>query len=131
MGIAAAGGVVFDEHGRLLLIQRAKPPAALSWSIPGGRCEPGERADAACIREVGEETGLLVEVLRWVGRVHRPAPGGGDYVIDDFLCRVVGGTLCPGDDAADAGWFDLATMAELRLTTGLMEALAGWHLLPD
>jgi 8-oxo-dGTP diphosphatase len=131
MGIAAAGGVVFDEHGRLLLIQRSKPPAALSWSIPGGRCEPGEPADAACVREVGEETGLLVEVIRWVGRVHRPAPGGGEYVIDDFLCRVVGGTLCPGDDAADAGWFDLARMTELQLTAGLLEALASWQLLPD
>jgi 8-oxo-dGTP diphosphatase len=130
MRIAAAGAVVFDEHGRLLLLQRAKPPAAFSWSVPGGKCELDERPEIACVREVAEETGLLVEVIRWVGRVCRPAPGG-EYVIDDFLCRVVGGALCAGDDAADAGWFSLAEMTELRLTTGLLQALADWKLLPD
>jgi 8-oxo-dGTP diphosphatase len=131
MPIAAAGAVVFDEHGRLLLIQRSKPPAAFSWSVPGGRCEPGESAEAACVREASEETGLVVEVIRWVGRVHRAAPGGGEYMIDDFLCRVVSGTLCSGDDAADADWFDLASMTRLALAPGLFEALAGWGLLPE
>ncbi|MEO7260541.1 MAG: NUDIX domain-containing protein [Jatrophihabitantaceae bacterium] len=130
MPIAAAGAIVFDERHRLLLILRSRPPAALTWSVPGGKCAPMEPPEAACVREVGEETGLTVEVIRWAGRVHRPAPGGGEYVIDDFLCRVVGGTLRAGDDAADAGWFDLAGMSGLPLATGLLEALAGWRLLP-
>jgi len=130
MRIAAAGAVVFNEHGRLLLIQRSKPPAALHWSVPGGKCEPDEDAEAACVREVAEETGLVVEVIRWVGRVYRPAPVG-EYVIDDFLCRVVGGALCAGDDAADAGWFNLAELTRLPLTTGLLQALDDWSLLPE
>jgi 8-oxo-dGTP diphosphatase len=131
MPIAAAGGIVFDERGRLLLILRSTAPAASTWSVPGGKCEPGELPAAACVREVGEETGLRVEVIRWAGRVHRPAPQGGDYVIDDFLCRVVDGTLLAGDDAADAGWFDLTGMTGLPLAAGLLEALAGWDLLPS
>ncbi|MEO6504077.1 MAG: NUDIX domain-containing protein [Jatrophihabitantaceae bacterium] len=130
MPIPAAGGIVFDERRRLLLVLRSKPPAALTWSVPGGKCEPKEQPEAACVREVGEETGLTVEVIRWAGRVRRPAPGGAEYVIDDFLCRVVGGTLRAGDDAAAAGWFDLSGMTELPLAAGLFEALAGWRLLP-
>lgn len=130
MPIPAAGGIVFDERRRLLLVLRSKPPAAMTWSVPGGKCEPGERPADACVREVGEETGLTVEVIRWAGRVRRPAPGGEEYVIDDFLCRVVDGTLRAGDDAAAAGWFDLAGMTELPLAAGLLEALAGWRLLP-
>ncbi len=90
MLIAAAGGIVFDERRRLLLVLRSRPPAALTWSVPGGKCEPGESPAAACVREVGEETGLAVEVIRWAGRVHRPAPGGGRFVIDDFLCASCG-----------------------------------------
>ena len=130
MSIAAAGGIVFDERRRLLLVLRSKPPAASTWSVPGGRCQPDEPPEAACVREVGEETGLAVEVIRWAGRVRRPAPEGGDYVIDDYLCRVVGGTLLAGDDAADARWFDLAGMTGLPLAPGLLEALGGWDLLP-
>lgn len=128
--IAAAGGIVFDERRRLLLVLRSLPPAALTWSIPGGKCEPGESPAAACVREVGEETGLAVEVIRWAGRVYRPAPGGGQFVIDDFLCGVVGGAVRSGDDAADVGWFDLPAMTRLPLAAGLLEALAGWELLP-
>jgi len=131
MQIAAAGGVIFDEHGRLLLILRSTPPGAFTWSVPGGKCEPGEQPDAACVREVGEETGLTVRVVRLVGQVCRPAPGGGEYRIDDFLCRVVEGTLRAGDDAADAGWFDLAAMRRLPLTAGLFDTLAAWRLLPE
>jgi 8-oxo-dGTP diphosphatase len=128
--IPAAGGIVFDERRRLLLVLRSKPPSALTWSVPGGKCEPGESPAHACVREVGEETGLAVEVTRWVGRVHRAAPAGGEFVIDDFLCGVVGGTLRAGDDAADARWFDLAGMSGIPLAPGLADALAGWRLLP-
>lgn len=130
MLIAAAGGIVFDERRRLLLVLRSRPPSELTWSVPGGRCEPDELPADACVREVGEETGLAVEVIRWVGRVNRPAPGGGQFVIDDYLCRVVGGTLRAGDDAADAQWFDLAGISGIPLAPGLAEALADWRLLP-
>jgi 8-oxo-dGTP diphosphatase len=128
--IPAAGGIVFDQRRRLLLVLRAKPPSALTWSVPGGKCEPGELPGHACVREVQEETGLTVEVIRWAGRVHRKAPNGGRFVIDDFLCRVVGGCLRAGDDAADARWFDLAGLRQVPLAPGLADALTAWRLMP-
>jgi len=82
------------------------------------------------VRELAEETGLVVEVIRFVGTVERPAPDGGSYVIDDFACRVVGGVLSAGDDAADARWVSRAELAELPLVPGLLEALDEWDLLP-
>src|SRR5664279_96321 len=88
--LSCAGGIVFDEGGRLLLIQRGQPPSAGSWSIPGGRCEGGETGEQACIREVAEETGLAVVVLRWAGRVTREGPGEVSYDIDDYVCAVPG-----------------------------------------
>lgn len=127
--VPCAGGVVFDARGRLLLVRRGRPPAVGSWTVPGGRCEPGEDPAAACVREVAEETGLAVRVTSWVGRVERPAPGGGTYVIDDYACRVVGGTLLAGDDATDAGWFAVDELPRLTLVPGLLDALTGWGLL--
>jgi 8-oxo-dGTP diphosphatase len=126
-----AAGIVHDQAGRLLLIRRGQPPAAGSWSVPGGRCRPGESPADACVREVAEETALEVAVVRLAGRVERAAPGGGVYVIDDFVCRVVGGDLRAGDDAADARWVSRDELAALELAPGLYAALDEWRLLPS
>lgn len=125
-----AGAIVHDPSGRLLLVRRGRAPSVGSWSIPGGRCQAGEDARDACVREVAEETGLSVEIVRFVGQVERPAPDGGSYVIDDFLCRLVGGELVAGDDATDARWVWRNELAELQLVPGLLDALSLWHLLP-
>jgi 8-oxo-dGTP diphosphatase len=128
--VACAGGIVLNEDGRLLLIERAHPPSAGSWSVPGGRCHAGETAEEACVREVAEETGLTVRVLRWVGRVQRDGPDEVTYDIDDFLCAVVGGGLAAGDDAADARWMTRADLATLPLAPLLADTLRDWDCLP-
>jgi ADP-ribose pyrophosphatase YjhB (NUDIX family) len=130
-GQPCAGGILFDAARRLAVVRRANPPAAGSWSVPGGRCRPGEPPEQACVREVAEETGLAVEVVRHAGQVVRAASGGGTYLIDDYVCRVVSGELCAGDDASDARWVTRAELAGLDLAPGLYDALAEWNLLPD
>lgn len=132
--VPCAGGIVLDGPAgarRLLLIRRARPPSVGRWSVPGGRCLPGEPAAECCVREVREETGLAVSVVAPAGRVERDAPDGSIYVIDDFVCRVTGGVLCAGDDASAAVWVTLGELAELPLAPGLADALAAWMLLPD
>jgi 8-oxo-dGTP diphosphatase len=126
-----AGGIVHDATGRLLVIRRGTAPSAGSWSVPGGRCRVGESPAAACVREVAEETGLQVEVTRLAGRVELAAPDGGVYVIDDFVCRAVGGALAAGDDATDARWVTRAELLRLELVPGLVAALSEWQVLPD
>lgn len=129
--IAAAGAIVFDDRRRLLLIRRLRPPGAGLWSIPGGKCRPGESPSDACVRELAEETGLRVGVDRFAGRVVRAAGPGDQFVIDDFVCRVLGGDVAAGDDAAEARWCTLADLGRLSLVEGLTAALAAWDLLPD
>jgi 8-oxo-dGTP diphosphatase len=124
--IPCAGALVRDERGRLLAILRTQPPAEGTWSLPGGRIEPGESAEQACVREVAEETGLAVEVVRHVGRIERPAPGGQTYVIDDYSCRVVGGALRAGDDAGDARFVSDDDLHRLPLAPLLWETLQQW-----
>src|SRR5690606_15457197 len=53
-------GAVVMHDGALLLVQRAHDPEAGSWSLPGGRVEPGEPLWEAVVREVREETSLDV-----------------------------------------------------------------------
>ena len=122
---------MFDAAGRLLLIQRGTPPAMGSWSVPGGRCGVGRVARSACVREVAEETGLQVAVLR-LGRAGGTgdAPNGDVYDIDDFVCTVLGGTLAAGDDARAARWVSLAELDALPLVPLLRESLQEWDCLP-
>jgi ADP-ribose pyrophosphatase YjhB (NUDIX family) len=128
--IPAAGAIVFDQAGRLLLIRRLRPPGAGLWSVPGGKCLPDEAAAEACVRECFEETGLRVEVVRSVGSVQLPATGRDRFAVEDFLCTVVGGNPRAGDDAGELCWATRDELARLPLVAGLLDTLTGWALLP-
>jgi len=127
--IPCVGAVVTDGQGRLLMIKRGRDPAAGLWSIPGGRIEPGESDAEALVREMLEETSLTVQVGRLLGRVRRPGLDGAVIDIRDYTATVTGGTLCPGDDAADARWVAAGDMDSLEITDGLIEALTDWGVL--
>jgi ADP-ribose pyrophosphatase YjhB (NUDIX family) len=125
------GAVVTDGHGRLLMIRRGHEPGAGLWSIPGGRIEPDETDAQALVREMLEETGLAVEVGPLLGSVQRPGLSGDVIDIRDYAAAVVGGTLRPGDDAADARWVAIGDLDSLEITEGLIEALTSWGVLGE
>ena len=127
--IPCVGAVATDGQGRLLMIKRGREPGAGLWSIPGGRIEPGETDAEALAREMLEETNLTVEVGQLLGRVQRPFPDGAVIDIRDYAVAVTGGTLRPGDDAADARWVAIADLNSLEITEGLIEALTNWGVL--
>jgi ADP-ribose pyrophosphatase YjhB (NUDIX family) len=131
--VPCVGAIIRDEAERLLLIQRRNEPGAGLWSLPGGRVEAGETDQRAVVREVAEETGLVVTCGRLVGAVDRPGPPGSVYEIRDYAGLVTGGALVPGDDAADARWVTLAQAGALdaagQLTGGLIAALRSWGVL--
>jgi ADP-ribose pyrophosphatase len=106
--IVGVGAVIIDR-GRVLLVKRGAPPLLGEWSLPGGVVELGETLRAAAEREALEETGLLVkagEVLEVLDRIIPGADGRTQYhyVLIDFLCRVIGGELRAGGDAAQSEW---------------------------
>ncbi|MFF8448548.1 NUDIX domain-containing protein [Streptomyces leeuwenhoekii] len=71
----AAGVLLFDEQDRVLLVDPTYKPG---WEFPGGVVEPGEAPARAGIREVEEETGIVLDdvpsllVVDW----ERPVPPG-------------------------------------------------------
>lgn len=101
------GAVVIHED-RVLLIRRGKEPMRGRWLIPGGTVELGETLQEALVREVAEETGLRVEPRDVVLVFDRIQRDGGrvsyHYVIVDYACDYVSGTLRAGSDAQDAAF---------------------------
>lgn len=101
------GGAVVHE-GKVALIRRGKDPLRGRWVVPGGTVELGESLEQALVREVLEETGLRVhptELLTVFDRIQRQ---DGEvryhYVIVDYLCEYVSGSLRAGSDATEAVW---------------------------
>ncbi len=121
--VVAVGAIVFDDRGRVLLVERARPPGVGLWTVPGGRLEGAETLAQAVAREVREETGLTVEVGALACVVERI---GDDYhfVILDYLARVIGGTLAAASDARAARFVGEGELAALPLTDGLVDVLA-------
>ncbi|HWC33762.1 MAG TPA: NUDIX domain-containing protein [Mycobacteriales bacterium] len=121
-----AGVVVRDGEGRLLLVRRGNPPAKGTWTLPGGRLEPGETPAAAAAREAREETGLEVGIGELLATV--PVLG---YLVHDFAGTVTGGKLRAGDDADDVGWFAVGELSSVELSPGLLEALRRMGVLTE
>jgi ADP-ribose pyrophosphatase YjhB (NUDIX family) len=128
--VLAVGALLRDDDGRVLLVLRANEPDAGTWSLPGGRVEPGEDAHDAVVREVLEETGLDVRPLHLLARVTRPHPDGGIYVIDDFAVERIGGVPVAATDAAALDWFDASALRACNSTPGLIDALESWGVMP-
>lgn len=113
-------GAVIVRRGRVLLVKRGAPPLQGEWSLPGGAVELGETLRAATEREVLEETGLVVEagaVLEVFDRIIPGADGRPQYhyVLVDFLCRVTGGELQAGGDAAEVAWASQEELEKYKL----------------
>jgi len=80
----------------ILLIKRDTVPFKGYWALPGGRAEAGETVEQTIVREVKEETGLDVAVVRKIGEYHEQGIQGGveyDYYPACFLVKVVGGEM--------------------------------------
>lgn len=107
--VAAVGAVVLraattTSVPEVLLVRRANPPLAGVWTLPGGRPEAGESLEQAVVRELSEETGLGVRVVRELAVVEI-AREGFRYRIHDFLCVVVDALHeGAGSDALDLRW---------------------------
>ena len=122
------GALIIDE-GRILLVERGREPLKDYWSLPGGVVETGERLEYAVRREVREETGLEVEVLHLLEvfeRIMEDAGGRAEYhyVLMDYVCRPVGGTLGAADDASAVRWFGPEEIDGLKITAGTPAVIA-------
>jgi 8-oxo-dGTP diphosphatase len=97
--------VVIDARGWVLLVRRRHPPFKGRLALPGGFVEIGETVEAACRRELFEETGVRAGQLRLIGVYSDPSrdPRGHNCSVA-FLTRVGRAKARAGDDAAAAEW---------------------------
>jgi len=84
----------------VVLIRRKNPPHG--WAIPGGFVDLGESVEAAAIREMKEETGLDVTLVRQFHTYSDPARDPRGHTVTVVFIGVAAGTPSGGDDALEA-----------------------------
>jgi mutator protein MutT len=105
--------IVFDSAPvPKLLICRRKAGAVLAgyWEFPGGKCHMDEPPAVCVVREVEEEMGLVVAVLRPLAAIEHEYPHA-RVRLHPFVCRQIAGTL-ELRAVAEALWIDAGRVAQ-------------------
>jgi 8-oxo-dGTP pyrophosphatase MutT (NUDIX family) len=117
---AGTAAVIFDESRKRILLTRRMDNGR--WCLPGGMMEAGETAAESCRREVKEETGLEVRIVRLIGIYTTP-----DIVLEYvdgnrrqpvamcFEAAITGGTLTLTDETTEFAWFTPTAALQLDL----------------
>lgn len=93
-----AAAVITDREGRVLLVKHMY--GKLNWELPGGGAEPNESAAETAVREVREETGLVVQAVRMAGCIYYDRQTGMHHFV--FVCRPIDGEAVPAVDGVEA-----------------------------
>ena len=131
--LAVSAAIFLDD--RVLIVRRAQPPANGLYTLPGGGVELGETLEQAVIREVREETGLVIEPVALAGyrqMIARDADGRVErhFVILPFAARWSAGEVSLNEELAEADWLLPSQIAPLKTTEGLAEIVAAaWQRL--
>ncbi|MEO5926932.1 MAG: NUDIX hydrolase [Bryobacteraceae bacterium] len=125
--LPGVGALIF-RRGSILLIERGGNPLKCYWSLPGGLLETGETLVEGVTREVLEETGLRVKVVEFYGifeRIMRDAKGRAEYhyLLHDYVCKVVSGTMKAGDDVSRVEWVPRARLKDYKMTEGTLDVI--------
>ena len=114
-----AGCVLVDESKRILLIHRNKN-GLVQWELPGGKIDAGESAGETAMREIEEELGVAVEIVRELGSATFEGPDG-DCYYTWFLAKIVEGEpqLCEPQTFDTLRYYTIDDMHELKLSDNM------------
>jgi 8-oxo-dGTP diphosphatase len=112
-----AVALIVVQGEKILLVQRSNEPYRGLWSLPAGFIDAGEDPVTAAARECREETGLEVKVSELLDLLSGQEHPRGAHLLIVYRGQVLSGDLKAGDDAEQAGFFDLNDLPPLAFTS--------------
>ena len=100
-------------NGKIVLIKRKNPPYQGNFALPGGFVEIGETTEEAIVREVQEETGLSIKIIKLLGVYSDPLRDPRGHTVS--VCYLVFGEGKPkaDSDAEDIELFKITDLPQL------------------
>lgn len=90
------------------------------WAFPGGHLENGESITNCIIREVKEETGLVVNNLTYKGFTHFYNPKSGErHIISNYVCTSFNGKNKSSCSEGIIEWINIKEINKLKLAEGM------------
>ena len=126
--LAVSAAIIRD--GRVLVARRAKGASTGVFTMPGGVVEAGETLRQALVREIAEETRIVIEPVALAGErefISRDENGrvSRHFVILCFACRWISGEGEPQlEELSELRWLEPAELTGLKTTEGLAEIVA-------
>src|SRR6476660_2848916 len=120
MKIQLAGCVITDDYNRILLLHR-NTGERTQWELPGGKVEEEELPEQTAIREIYEELGVEVNLIRSIGK--------GEFEDDEneyeyfwFLAEVADGSpsIMEADTFDDLDYFEIEDLMSLALSANMV-----------
>ena len=105
--------VLIQKEDKFLLGQEATPIIYGLWNWQQGKVENEENLEAAAVREVKEETGLEVSLVRKLTVINNPFPGTKETHV--FLGEILGGEIAYAEhEILDLRWFTKEEIFAMR-----------------
>jgi len=109
--------VYVRRDGRTLMLRKARGHQRGKWNGLGGKAEPGEMPEACAIREVREESGLVVDALTYRGTIVFPRfDGSNDWYVWIYLASASGEPIA--GDEGELAWIPDDELADLEIHEG-------------
>lgn len=113
-----AAGICINPKGQILMVLQGKPDEKKLWSVPSGGLEKDESIDECCKREILEETGYEVEVMKQL-YIKESISYGFQVEVHYFEVRIIGGYAKiqdPDQLIYEMAWKSAEEILELELS---------------
>ena len=120
------------RQSEILLVRRAGPPYKGYWDLPGGFCDYGEHPEEAIKREVAEELGVGINIIRLFGIFTGKYGKGGVHVLDcHYLASLRNEGLTPASDIDGYAWFPPDRLPAKIAFAQIRQSLREWKNLAE
>lgn len=131
--IAGVPVIIQNSKGEILLGKRRRSPIFYSnlWGLPGGMIEYQEKVEEAARREIKEELGVDVKVLRKANYYEDlPNKNCPLHLMDvPVYARIIRGIPEPKDETSQVGWFKPSEIRKMNLAYNHKKILKGERII--